>query len=129
MRIVIVAAAAAILASTAVLAGATVSAPAAEDVLDAIGRAQGLGLDAGLIDEREPARRAGGEDELGATDHHYPRYNIVGRGADRAPGRNGQSGFTSTGNRNRSSILALSNFRTENRDPAAPQRCPNRRET
>ena len=28
-----------------------------------------IGLDAGLIDEREPARRAGGEDELGPADH------------------------------------------------------------
>ena len=34
-----------------------------------IGRTQRVGLDAGLIDERDPAGRAGGEDEFGPADH------------------------------------------------------------
>src|SRR6266545_1643763 len=34
-----------------------------------IGRAQRVGLDAGLIDQRDPAGRAGGEDEFGPADH------------------------------------------------------------
>ena len=34
-----------------------------------IGRAQRVGLDAGLVDQREPARRAGGKDEFWSADH------------------------------------------------------------
>ncbi len=34
-----------------------------------VGGAQRVGLDAGLIDQREPARRAGGEHEFWAADH------------------------------------------------------------
>ncbi len=34
-----------------------------------VGRTQRIGLDAGLVDERDPARRAGGEDEFGPADH------------------------------------------------------------
>ena len=34
-----------------------------------VGRAQRVGLNAGLVDQRQPARRAGGEHEFGAADH------------------------------------------------------------
>ncbi len=36
-----------------------------------VGRPQRVGLDADLVDQREPARRAGGKDEFGAADDHF----------------------------------------------------------
>ena len=34
-----------------------------------VGRTQRVGLDAGLVDERQPTRRAGGENEFWSADH------------------------------------------------------------
>ena len=34
-----------------------------------VGRTQRVGLDAGLVDQRQPARRAGGENEFWPADH------------------------------------------------------------
>jgi hypothetical protein len=42
-----------------------------------IGRAQRVGLDAGLIDERDPARRARSEDELWTADHFCLRHACI----------------------------------------------------
>jgi hypothetical protein len=44
-----------------------------------IGRAQRVGLDAGLTDERDPARRARSEDELGTADHFCLRHACIER--------------------------------------------------
>ena len=38
-----------------------------------VGRTQRVGLDAGLVDKREPARRAGGEHEFRPADHGSAR--------------------------------------------------------
>ena len=48
-----------------------------------VGRAQRVGLDAGLVDEREPARRAGGEHEFGRRSGRALARR-AGRGADRS---------------------------------------------
>ena len=42
--------------------------PLGRDLVD-VGRQQLVGLDARLVEQPEPARRAGGEDELGPADH------------------------------------------------------------
>ena len=54
-----------------------------------VGRAQRIGLDAGLVDQREPARRAGSEHEFRAADHRLwalagRRVNGCGRTAELA---------------------------------------------
>ena len=48
-----------------------------------VGRTQRVGLDADLVDKREPARRAGGENEFGPADHGYTL--AARRGAAGAP--------------------------------------------
>ena len=45
-----------------------------------IGRPQRIGLDAGLVDQREPARRAGSEHEFRTADHGCTLF--VGRSGD-----------------------------------------------